>query len=349
MKRKKLVGLGLLVVIAGVTAGILRQGENGDEGTPAWAESLRQKLVERFPEEAARAAAHFGLHPYRPADLPAPSCAAHGRAVVLVHGLDDPGKVWMNLAPALATQGHQVFQLLYPNDQPVHASARFFAAALGKLRAQGIAELIIVAHSMGGLVSREMLTHPKIDYTGQIASGRLPDVRGLIMVGTPNQGAEIARFRVLGEFREQISRYLLGQGHWLGWLVDGGGEAKYDLLPDSPFLTALNARPHPAGVSLSIIAGVAAPFDTSADIPTPNKGQSSEDQGRWARFLDSVAQGVGDGLVPVEATRLPGVAHQTVPGNHMSMIRNITAHSRRIPPAVPIIVEQTAVWELAPG
>ncbi|MBW2437513.1 MAG: hypothetical protein JRF29_09555, partial [Deltaproteobacteria bacterium] len=48
----------------------------------------------------------------------------------------------------------------------------------------------------------------------------------------------------------------------------------------------------------------------------------------------------GDGLVTVESTRLEGVPHRTVDGTHMSMIRNMTTRSKRIPPAVPIIIDQ---------
>jgi hypothetical protein len=54
----------------------------------------------------------------------------------------------------------------------------------------------------------------------------------------------------------------------------------------------------------------------------------------------ALTDGLGDGLVTVESTRLAGVPHRTVDGTHLSMIRNITSDSRRIPPAVPIIVER---------
>jgi hypothetical protein len=54
----------------------------------------------------------------------------------------------------------------------------------------------------------------------------------------------------------------------------------------------------------------------------------------------ALTRGLGDGLVTVESTRLAGVPHRTVDGTHLSMIRNITSDSRRIPPAVPIIVER---------
>jgi hypothetical protein len=54
----------------------------------------------------------------------------------------------------------------------------------------------------------------------------------------------------------------------------------------------------------------------------------------------AMTHGLGDGLVTVESTRLEGVPHRTVDGTHMSMIRNVTKGSRRIPPAVPIIVDR---------
>jgi hypothetical protein len=59
----------------------------------------------------------------------------------------------------------------------------------------------------------------------------------------------------------------------------------------------------------------------------------------------ALTRGLGDGLVTVESTRLHGVAHRTVDGTHLTMIRNIASSSRRIPPAVPIIVDQLKTQE----
>ena len=52
-----------------------------------------------------------------------------------------------------------------------------------------------------------------------------------------------------------------------------------------------------------------------------------------------MTDGLGDGLVTVESTRLDGVDHRTVRGTHLSMIRNITEASDRVPPAVPLVIE----------
>jgi hypothetical protein len=70
----------------------------------------------------------------------------------------------------------------------------------------------------------------------------------------------------------------------------------------------------------------------------------SADHQQWVDELSKnmidLTQGLGDGLVTVESTRLEGVPHRTVDGTHLSMIRNITSDSRRVPPAVPLIIDQ---------
>lgn len=60
----------------------------------------------------------------------------------------------------------------------------------------------------------------------------------------------------------------------------------------------------------------------------------------FAAYLTSMTHGLGDGLVTVESTHLQGIPHQIVSGTHLSMIRNITQKSSRIPPAVPIILHR---------
>ncbi|UCG12901.1 MAG: acetyltransferase, partial [Deltaproteobacteria bacterium] len=232
----------------------------------------------------------------------------------------------------------------YPNDQPIVASARMFFEELKGLKPLGIRRISIVAHSMGGLVSREMLTRPEIEYNRAAESRQVPDVAALIMVGTPNHGSQMARFRVFAEIRDHLARLTKGEAVWLGSILDGAGEAKIDLLPGSRFLTELNARPLPEGVNTLIIAGITSPWSPSDISRWLNKirQKASEERQKqidaFGAFMISMTHGLGDGLVTVESTRLKGIPHLTVEGNHLSMIRNITKGSRRTPPAVPIIV-----------
>jgi hypothetical protein len=151
---------------------------------------------------------------------------------------------------------------------------------------------------------------------------------------------------VFTEIRDQWVRLTKGEANWLGGILDGAGEAKIDLLPGSHFLTELNARPHPEGVDMLIIAGVTSPWnETDINRWVDDLRQKvSDERQKWVNELGenmiALTDGLGDGLVTVESTRLAGVPHRTVDGTHLSMIRNITSDSRRIPPAVPIIVER---------
>ncbi len=308
--------------------------------------SVRKTVEETFPSQAAEVAASYGLH-HSDSNLAVPDRANPlPHCVVLIHGLDDPGKVWMNLAPALANEGFDVWEMLYPNDQPIIESTSLFFEKLKGLKALGAGRITIVSHSMGGLVSREMLTNPELAYPEKARAGELPEVVELIMVATPNHGSELARFRVFTEFRDQWAYATKNKGHWLRGILDGAGEAKIDLLPGSSFLNTLNSRPHPEGVKMSVIAGVASPWDEEEiarfinsvrqKLPEDNHDELDD----VGKFLKSAANGLGDGLVTVNSTMLQGIPHQTVPGTHLSMIRNIFENSERVPPAVPIIVEQ---------
>ncbi|WP_455201243.1 esterase/lipase family protein [Kaarinaea lacus] len=309
-------------------------------------QNWRNSVENTFPKQAAEIASSFGLSFYGPKQEQSPNKDPEAPHVVLIHGLDDPGKVWMNLAPALTKNNMTVLELRYPNDQPIVDSARFFYEELKQLRELGINRIAIVGHSMGGLVSREMLTNPQINYRQHADNGLVPKVGALIMVGTPNHGSELARFRLLAEMRDQWMSMVKGQGHILRGILDGAGEAKIDLLPNSQFLQTLNSRPHPEGVDMLVIAGIASPWDDkdiSRFITSVQKNNSLIEMKKMTDFevfLKSMTNGLGDGVVTVDSTRLAGVDHQTVSGTHLSMIRNVSEKSTRTPPSVPLITER---------
>ena len=298
---------------------------------------IRNAVESTFPEQAAEVAKSFGLKllSQTPSQL-----SRLTPSVVLIHGMDDPGLVWMNLAPALLDRNNDTWELRYPNDQQIIDSSDFLFNEMKGLKRLGIEEVTLISHSMGGLVSRELLTSPAIDYSEATRAGQVPRVVQFIMVGPPNHGSEIARFRLFGELREQFVNMMENRGHILRGFLDGAGEAKIDLLPDSAFLQALNSRPNPSRVRMFIIAGVVSPW-AEEDIKRYQEAVMENGQAdSLASFLYSVSNGLGDGLVTVESTRLEGVEHQIVPGTHLSMIRNILTDSKRVPPAVPVILQQ---------
>ena len=305
---------------------------------------IRKTVKEMFPRKAAEFSQTFGLFLFEEDREFSKEEILARKTVVLIHGLDDPGKVWQNLAPELAKDGYNVLLMEYPNDQPVVESSQLFFEELQELKEFGINQISIVAHSMGGLVCREMLTSPEFDYYSLVNEDLLPEVVRFIMVGTPNHGSQMARFRLFGEVRDHIARLSKGEVTWQAAIFDGAGEAKIDLLPESLFLTELNSRPHPE-IDMFIIAGITSPWqeDDINGMVTDVRKEVPEDQQELVddigKYLIEMTHELGDGLVTLESARLEGIPLQTVEGTHLSMIRNITTDSRRVPPAVPIIIE----------
>lgn len=306
---------------------------------------IREIVKKEYPEAVNRLNAMYGLKLFgQRKTLQKPG--AQTSPVILVHGLDEPGKVWMNLAPALVEKGFSVYTMTYPNDQPITESARFFLECIKSHRLAKAKHISIVAHSMGGLVAREMLTHPSWSYADKVDKKELPAVWQLIMVGTPNHGSELARFRIFTEFREQITGLFSEKYHWLQGIFDGAGEAGMDLMPGSMFLKQLNRRPHPNNVNMLVIAGTMSPwqkneiehFTQNLKVKLPENARVTVKE--MENVLLSASNEVGDGLVSVRSAQLSGVPLRIVQGTHLSMIRNITADSQRIPPAIPTIIEQ---------
>ncbi len=268
------------------------------------------------------------------------------RVVVLVHGLDDPGWMWRDMAPALLDDGHIVLRFEYPNDQAVSDSTDLLAMEFASLRRRGVERADIVAHSMGGLVARDLLTRKAYYHGDGMGGDRFPAIGRLVMIGTPNHGAPIARFRGVGEVGELISRWISGKGRWSDTLADGAGDAGRDLLPDSEFLRRLNARSNPDGTAYTIVAGRVSPVSRDEvqgimdrlqrlagdDAPVGLSGVS--------RALQAMVNGLGDGLVSINSARLEGVTDMvTAEADHIGLIVNVF-RSDGTPPAIPIVLDR---------
>ncbi|MEZ6055902.1 MAG: alpha/beta fold hydrolase [Planctomycetaceae bacterium] len=110
--------------------------------------------------------------------------AMKGRAVVLVHGIIRSSKSFDPLEKQLASKGWNVVGFDYPSTRvPIAESARYLAEVLKSL--EGIEEIDLVVHSMGGLVVRSYI---------QQCGEQGPDkrIRRMVMLGVPNKGASMA-------------------------------------------------------------------------------------------------------------------------------------------------------------
>ena len=271
------------------------------------------------------------------------SIPAH--AVLLIHGLDEPGGIWDQLAPALAEHHHPTLRFDYPNDQAIARSADELAAQLQILRAQGVTSLDIIAHSMGGLIARDVLTRTPTTTTGQsdLADPAIPAVPLLITLGTPHTGSPWAALQPLAEIREHLQRWIESEDQdpariFAAWQGGLAGPAREDLLPNSPYLNELNGRPWPASTRLVAVVAIIAAFNPDQPPTTPQERAT-------------LTARLGDGVVPVDSAATALAAETLfVRANHRSMIRavELDAWARNqlgltpppTPPAIPLILDR---------
>lgn len=295
------------------------------------------------------------LTPANAAATPLPA-----RLVLLIHGLDEPGDIWNDLVPYLRAANHAVARFDYPNDGPIAESAGRLTGWLRAMRAQGVTQVDLVCHSMGGLVARDALTRPGL-YAGK-ATGHadLPDVPRLIMVGTPNKGSAWAHVECLAECRDQFQRLLdsgsdADAGHFVGWLVDGRGEAARDLLPESTFLRELNARPVPVGVHLTSIVGRAVtPESIGVGELLASRFVrallSAEEIAEVRASVERASESLGDGPVGTDSATLGVGETVRIDAAHNSMLRRLTLPNMALsaikgeapaepPAAIPVVLE----------
>ena len=240
----------------------------------------------------------YGIHmlePYQPGKIP----------VVLVHGLLSSPLTWMPVFndlradPALRDR-FQFWFYFYPTGDPYLATAADLRRDLEKLRADldpdhrdaALDRMVLVGHSMGGLISK-LLTVDSGDDFWRVVSGRPfgdltlrpetrdelhrifffnrePFVKRVIFLGTPHHGSSLSP-SPLGRLGDELVRLPKG-------LMDAAKDAaaenpgqpvlrnfhslptSVDLLaPGEPSLELLASRPCPPGVHYHSVVGIVPP------------------------------------------------------------------------------------------
>jgi pimeloyl-ACP methyl ester carboxylesterase len=245
--------------------------------------------------------------------------------VVVIHGYNSSPAKNQAIVRAVHDAGFPCGTFAYPNDYEISASAQLLSSELRRFaRAHPERKVVLVCHSMGGIVARACVEDTFYDPG---------NVDRLVLIAPPNRGTAIARFAIGTDLWE----------HWLSrpeggpWqrvrdsVVDGLGEAANDLCPDSAFLAELNSRPRNPHIHYSIILGTGARMSEAemnwiresvvrklTKLPGAKGGAERLDA--MLGDLDELVEGKGDGVVAVARGRLRGVSDTLVlPFGHLSV------------------------------
>jgi len=285
------------------------------------------------PDSARSLQGLFMVEPYDPDKIP----------VVMVHGLWSSPLTWMEMFndlrafPEIRNQ-YQFWFYLYPTGQPFWVSAAEMRQDLNELhdtldpmrRSATLDQMVLVGHSMGGLVSRLQTLDSGEDFW-QLLSDRPfeevqgdedlrtrlqqvaffepnPSVRRVITIATPHRGSEFAN-----DYTRWIARKLI----WLPQRMVSGSQKLYranpglfrdselmaistsidSLAPESPVLpTMLQAARSPRTIYHNIVGVI--PKD---------------------RIVGRIVAG-SDGIVDFESAHLDDVASEiSVPADHVKV------------------------------
>ncbi len=287
------------------------------------------------PDKIQHRTGIYMFEPYQPGKIP----------VLMVHGLWSSPLTWTPMFNDLRgdpriRDRYQFWFYLYPTGNPYLATAADLRQTLMRLRAEldphrrdpALDHMVLVGHSMGGLVSKLLTVDSRADFWQLVSDAKinnlkvsldtrqelqqifffepLPYVERVIFLATPHHGSKLspspparlaARFiklpRRLAKIAHDVAHHDPGA---LTKLRDGQLANSIDLLaPGSAALELLAARPKPPRVHFHSIIGTA--------------------YGK--------AEDASDGVVPFTSAHLEGVDSEIlVPANHLT----VHHHSRSV-------------------
>ncbi len=244
--------------------------------------------------------------------------APGAKVAVLVHGLCMNDLQWSRLdashADGLRERGYTVLHLVYNSGRHISTNGREFAALLARLAAEWpvpLAEISILAHSMGGLVARSAC-HYGASSEWHARLGRL------VFLGSPHHGAPLERGgnrfeRVAGRIPFAAALAQLGTARSAGVTdLRHGNLVDEDWFGRDRFAQHEDRRrvvPLPAGVDCHLIAGVFRHFGSDG--------------------LVGVDSALGEHPDPARCLRVPSDhKHLLSDTDHFDLLHGAEAHDR---------------------
>ncbi len=226
--------------------------------------------------------------------------SGEGRPIVLcLHGLNGNHDAFDGLRQQLRSHGYPTAAVAYESQRSIAAIARDVSVMVGSHleSCSHNQTLVVVGHSMGGLIAREWTNHPALENDA---------ITGLITIGTPHQGSAWATLPPLmqlfveGEFGVSDVSDLI--------LHAPSSPALRDIAPGSAFLDALNATENRDDVRYTSVIGTGSPVDATTVEKIQQTFRQLERRDGFVRLIrpriepllngfDELVRGRGDGIV----------------------------------------------------
>ena len=204
-------------------------------------------------------------------------CADERPLVLCLHGLNGTHDAFDGLRQELRSCGYQTAAVAYEPHHAIDAIAKQVSETVGSCLASSDRkhDLVIVGHSMGGLIAREWTSHSELEND---------NITGLITIGTPHSGSAWAMLPPLmnlfvnGEF---------GVGEVSDLILHAPSSPELsDIAPGSAFLNTLNARGNRTDVRYTSVIGIGSPVE-AAMVARDSASISSTRKLRWFHSFDS--------------------------------------------------------------
>lgn len=279
-------------------------------------------------DDEVKNAGVYMLEPYRPDKVP----------VLLVHGLMSSPATWISLFNDLRgdpelRKRYQFWFFMYPTGLPIAYSASILRDQLNEIRGKfdpqgtnpNFNQMVLVGHSMGGLLSRMMVQNPGMTYWNYAINkpyesldldeqnkqllkkllifDSLPFVKRVVFVCTPHRGSPMAD--------QWYTKLAAGIVNLPGNFVEGAGKAV-----QGHFLTPEVAAVYTKRVpnSLSILSPSSLFMKLTPTVPLIS--------GVHYHSIIGIQKGIpgpgsSDGIVPFESSHLEGAESEAfVPCDH---------------------------------
>ena len=266
------------------------------------------------------------LQPYDPRKIP----------VLFIHGLTNSPATWAPVVEFLRgdpniRKNYQFWYFSYPTGLPYPLTSAMLRKQLAEIRQRypGHKDIVVIGHSMGGMISRMLVTDsgmrlwdtffdrppdqlPFSEETRRMMAGSLifkpvPHIRRVIFVSASHRGSDMATdffgrlgAAIIGEPIAEEQVYRQASAHLRPELRTGRGRLpnSVDLLdPENPFLLTLDELPVSPRVPFHSLIG---------------------DRGRGG-FIDRTKPQSSDGIVPYWSSHMPGAqSERIIPSGHWS-------------------------------